>query len=114
MLKKSLREKAPESDVFGLEEALAKISTKLMSPEDIDLLALSDLTPDEIFGVPLLQAYADVFGSTIMNNWTKRFLKGRISRFRKGRGEGLVLGIGQKQEQQKRSSGIKDLFAGLG
>jgi len=110
MLRKGLRESSPEAETFGLEEAIAKISTKVMSPKTEDLSGLTDLTPNEIFSLSYLSIYAEVFGSEIIKAWIEEFKRNRISRLRTGRKEGLMLGVGAKEDEKVKGRGLGDFF----
>jgi len=109
------RDERPESEVFGTEEALARISMELLNPQDQKLLTVTDVTPEEIFGLSTLMEYAKKFKSTIIKDWVRNFLLMRISRFRLGRREFLLLGTGMKEsmEERRRGKKVTDLFAGL-
>jgi len=112
VLRKSLRK--GETDVFGVEEALAKMFIQLMKPEEEKLLTVSDITPEEVFGLATLFEYAKYFKSNIMLDWIKKFLLLRISRLRMGRKELILLGAGIRQLSESRGKkSIEDLFAGL-
>jgi hypothetical protein len=112
-LRKSRREETPESQVFGIDEALAKISTQLMTPTKDNIFTISDITPEEVFGIAILLSYAKKFGSSIIQNWVDDFLLLRVSRMRLGRRELLALGTGLRQESEKKRGSTVDLFAGL-
>lgn len=105
----------PESTVFGPEEALAKISMELLNPQDDKLMTVTDLTPEEIFGIAWLKMMARKFGSDIVEDWCKDFMLMRISLLRKGRQEFLLLGTGIREAGQRKrgGGGVQDLFAGL-
>jgi hypothetical protein len=109
------REDTKESEVFGTEEALAKISMELLSPVEKKLFTVTDVTPSEIFGIPTLLAFAKKFKSDIMETWVEDFLLLRISRLRAGRQEFVIVlsGIRDFSEMKKKGK-ASDLFAGLG
>jgi hypothetical protein len=48
-MKSDFRTKTSDKDVFGIEEALAKLSLELMNPEEQKIFTTSDITPREIF-----------------------------------------------------------------
>jgi hypothetical protein len=108
------REDTRESEVFGTEEALAKISMELLSPVDKKLYTVTDVTPSEIFGMPTLMALAGLFKSDIAKDWVEDFLLLRISRLRAGRTEFVVVlsGIREFAEMKKKGK-IGDLYSGL-
>jgi hypothetical protein len=113
-LRKGLREKMPEASVFGMEEALAKISTSLMEAGDESLFSITDITPEEVFKLSFLISFANKVGSELMIEWINDFLRLRISRLRMGRKEMLMLGVGTRDYSEKKGrSGISDLFSGL-
>lgn len=112
-LRKSIREETPESQVFGIDEALAKISTQLMTPTKDNIFTISDITPEEVFGISVLLSYAKKFKSQLIQNWADDFLLLRVSRMRLGRKELMTLGTGLRTESEKKRGGTQDLFAGL-
>jgi hypothetical protein len=108
------REDTTESEVFGTEEALAKISLELINPISKKLFTVTDVTPSEIFGIPTILAFAEKFKSKISKDWIENFLLLRISRLRIGRTEFVVIlsGIREFAELKKKGK-TQDLFAGL-
>jgi len=103
-----------EGEVFGPEEALAKISLELQRPEEEKLLTSSDLTPEEIFILTGSYTLADILKSKLIKNALDRFLLLRISRFRLGRKEMIMLSTGIREGTESRRKGkLQDLFAGL-
>lgn len=114
VIRKGLREKMPEATVFGMEEALAKISTSLMEAGDDSLFSITDITPDEVFGLSFLLSLADKTDSKLIPEWVRIFCKLRMSRLRLGRKEMLMLGIGTREHGEKKGrSNVTDLFSGL-
>jgi hypothetical protein len=110
----AFREKQDEREVMGVDEALARISTELLDPRGDKLFTVTDLTPEEIFGIPLLLVIGEEFKSRVIEKWVKKFLLSRISRFRLGRREFVLLGTGIRETEEKRKKmGIKDVFAGF-
>jgi len=113
-IRKSLREKAPESEVFGVEEALAKLSMQLVEPSGKKVFTISDITPEEVFYLAMLQSIAERIGSDSMKKWIQNFLLLRCSRLRIGRKELLLLGTGMRQASDvKKAGGLGSLFAGF-
>ncbi|MEM2919001.1 MAG: hypothetical protein QXY62_05850 [Candidatus Altiarchaeota archaeon] len=108
------REDTPESEIFGTEEALAKISLELLQPSDDKLKTVTDVVPSEIFGIPTILAIANIFNSNMARNWIRDFLLLRISRLRIGRTEFVIIlsGIREFAEIKKKGK-VTDLFAGL-
>jgi hypothetical protein len=87
---------------------------ELLNPEKEKLYTVTDVTPEEIFGIPTLLRFADSFKSDLIKSWIKDFLLLRISRFRMGRREFILLSTGIKEVSEKRKGGkVGDLFAGL-
>jgi hypothetical protein len=84
------------------------------NPTGERLFALSDITPNEVFGLNLIKSYADKFSSPLADDWIKRHLLFRISRLRIGRKELVLLlsGIAQSEKSGKKKS-LSDLFSGL-
>lgn len=108
------RKEAPDSQVFGTEEALAKISMELLSPTGDKLMTVTDLTPEEIFSLAYLNRIATIFKSKVMKEWVREFMLMRISRFRRGRQEFLLLGTGIREIGDRKKRGkVADIFAGL-
>lgn len=114
--RQKLKKDSEEQGIVGLDEALAKVSLELMKPESERLYTVSDLTPEEIFGMSALLAHADFLKSAIMKQWVRYFLLLRVSRFRLGRKEFLLILGGLQQASQMKGGGKKagDLFAGFG
>jgi len=106
---------SPTGEVFGTEEALARIMMEMLKPDDIRLFTVSDVTPEEIFGLSTILQYANIFNSDAIRNWIKSFLLLRISRYRFGRDEFIMLGSGIKEflEIKKKGSKLSDLFSGF-
>jgi hypothetical protein len=113
--RKKLKKEADEGGIVGLDEALAKVALELMKPDGEKLYAVSDLTPEEVFGVSSLLAYADHLQSDTIKGWLRMLLLLRISRFRLGRKEFLVIltGLQQVSAGKGGSKSIKDIFAGF-
>jgi hypothetical protein len=108
------RSETPESTVFGTEEALAKISMELLEPTGKKLMTVTDLTPEEIFGLAYAKRIAALLDSDLMKNWIDDFMMMRISRLRRGRQEFLLLGTGIKEASERRKgTKVGDIFAGL-
>ena len=103
-----------ESEVFGTEEALAKISMELLEPRDEKLFTVTDVTATEIFGLPTMMELGKIFKSKLSENWIKDFLLLRISRLRAGRTEFVIVlsGIREFAELKKKGK-VTDLFQGL-
>jgi hypothetical protein len=108
------REDSRESEVFGTEEALAKISMELLEPSEKKLFTVSDITPTEIFGIPTILSFANIFESKIAETWIEDFLLLRVSRLRSGRTEFVIVlsGIREFAELKKKGK-VGDLFSGL-
>jgi len=112
-LRKSIRDETPESQVFGIDEALAKISTQLMTPTQDNIFTISDITPEEVFGLSFMLRFASKFKSHMVEDWVTEFLLLRVSRLRLGRKELILLGSGIRQQSEKKKGGVQDLFSGL-
>jgi len=112
----AFREKKDEhAEIFGIEEAMAKVNLELMNPKEDKLKTLSDVTPQEVFGLSILATYANIFNSSVISNWIQEFLQLRISRLRLGRREFVSLGTGMSEyaQQKKKAKGTGELFAGM-
>jgi hypothetical protein len=108
------RKETPTPEVFGPEEALARIVTEMQKPEGEKLYTVSDVTPQEIFGISTVMLYADAFKSKIITDWVRKFLLLRISRLRLGRRENIIIATGIKEvSERKKGAKIQDLYAGL-
>ena len=104
-------------EIVGFEEALAKINLELMNPVGDKLRTLTDVTPQEIFGLSILYEYQKVFKSNIIGDFLAKFLQMRISRLRLGRREFVSIGTGMSEyvERRKQSKGGGgNIFSGMG
>jgi hypothetical protein len=111
-------QKTEGGDLFGLEEALAKINLELLNPTGQKLLTVSDVTAMEIFPLAYLYALSKKLGSKIMEDWAEKFLLLRISRFRLGRREFVFISGGLQATSEARKSGsgrssLGNLFSGF-
>lgn len=117
MVESSIRDKLDAKHrVYGTEEALAQIFLELLNPSEENIHTISDITPEEVFGLTVLSSYADLFNSPLLKKWIINFLKYRISRLRIGRKELILLGSGIREFiEGKDKSKVKfsDIFAGL-
>jgi len=113
--RKSLKKDTDEGGIVGLDEALAKVSLELMKPDDERLYTVTDLTPEEVFGISSLLAYSDKLKSETIKDWIRYLLLLRISRFRLGRKEFLLILAGMQSVSSGKSGAknTKDLFAGF-
>jgi hypothetical protein len=114
----SLRQKAESTtgEIVGFEEAMAKINLELMNPVGDKLKTLSDVTPQEVFGLSIIGVYERLFNSKVLSSWTKDFLDFRISRLRLGRREFVSIGTGMSEYAASKkgpSRGGGDIFGGL-
>jgi len=108
------RKKKDDKEVFGVDEALAKMSLELLDPAEQKLFTVSDLTPKEIFILSTLLSYAEKFKSKLIKKWVKYFLLLRISRLRLGRREIIFLGAGLHETGDRRGKkSLSDIFVGL-
>lgn len=104
-----------ESEVYGTEEALARISMELLHPTEDKLFTITDVTPAEIFGIPTLMAFSKMFGSKMSDEWIKKFLLLRISRLRSGRTEFTIVLSGMREFAELKKKGkLSDIYSGLG
>ena len=102
-------------EIVGFEEAMAKINLELMNPTGDKLKTLSDVTPQEVFGLSVVSIYERAFGSKVLHNWTLDFLQFRISRLRLGRREFVSIGTGMSEYAASKKGagrGGMDLFSG--
>jgi hypothetical protein len=112
-MRKSLRDKDPSQEVFGLDEALARTITQLAEPTEDKIKTMSDLTPKEIFFMARLFMISSEYNLSGIDAWCRDFLRLRVSRFRIGRKEMFVLGSGIGSSEKQKKANISDLFAGL-
>jgi hypothetical protein len=104
-----------ESEVYGTEEALARISMELLKPEEEKLLTVTDVTPIECMGIPTIMAFGKIFGSKLSEEWLKKFMMLRISRLRAGRTEFTIILSGMREFAELKKKGkISDIYSGLG
>jgi hypothetical protein len=109
-----VRKETPSPEIVGTEEALARIALEMLKPEGEKLYTVTDVTAQEIFGITKMLRYANIFKSKIIQEWAKDFLLLRISRFRLGRREFIILGTGIKEvAEAKKGKKITDLYQGL-
>lgn len=103
-----------ESEVYGTEEAMARISMELLHPTEDKLLTISDVTPVEGFGLPVMMALAKRFNSDMAKDWIRNFLLLRISRLRSGRTEFTIVLSGMREFAELKKKGkLGDLYSGL-
>jgi hypothetical protein len=111
-------QKTEGSDLFGLEEALAKINMELLNPTGEKLFTVSDVTATEIFPLTYLLTLSKKLNNTLMEKWAEKFLLLRISRFRLGRREFVFISGGLREVSEARKGtqkgGLKNLFSGFG
>ena len=107
-----VREKT--SEVFGVEEAIARGFVEFLEPSGKKLYTISDITPAEVFGLSLMRIYGKLFKSKIVDKFINDFLLLRISRFRLGIKEFILGATGIREvEERKKGAKISSLFAGL-
>jgi len=104
-----------EGEIFGLEEALAKINMELLNPQGNKLYTVSDITANEVFPLAYLLTLGKKMKTSVMERWVHNFLLLRISRFRLGRREFVFISGGMREVSEKRGgkAGMKDLFSGF-
>jgi hypothetical protein len=108
------REQAPQSEVFGTEEALARGFVDFNNPTGNKLFTLTDVTPEEIFGLPTILILGKWFKSKIVDDWVEKFLLLRQSRFRLGRREFMMTATGIREAgEAKKKEKLTNVFAGL-
>ena len=94
--------KSGQEEMFGLEEALAKINIELLNPTGNKLYTVSDVTAKEIYPLVYLLSVAKKFKSKVIENWINHFLLMRISRFRLGRREFVFISGGMREVSEAR------------
>lgn len=112
MTKVEFRKKTENKDVFGVEQALAKIGLELLEPEAQKILTTSDLVPKEIFYFSTLLTLAEEIDSELIKIFTEYFLLLRVSRLRLGRKEFVLMLSGLQEAYEKKSKKtISDFFS---
>jgi len=112
----SLRDKLQKtegSELFGLEEALAKINMELLNPTGEKLYTVSDVTASEIFPLAYLLTLSKKLNVPLMEKWVDKFLLLRISRFRLGRREFVFISSGLREVSEARKGGQKGSLSSL-
>jgi hypothetical protein len=84
-----------------------------MSPTKNNIYTISDITPEEVFGISVLSSFAKKFKSELVQQWIEDFLLLRVSRLRFGRKELLMLGSGMKQTSESKKTTAGDIFGGM-
>jgi hypothetical protein len=87
---------------------------ELLNPQGDKLKTVTDVTPKEVFGLPVLFMIAKKFKSEMAESYGSDFMRLRISRQRASRQEFIWLssGLGM-MTQDKKMKGMGDLFQGL-
>jgi hypothetical protein len=113
--RKGMKKEVEEGNIVGLDEALARVSLELMKPDGERLFTVSDLTPEEVFGMSSVLAYADKIQSDYIKQWVRYLLLLRVSRFRLGRKEFLMIlaGLQSVSGAGKGGKSVKDIFGGF-
>lgn len=106
---------AQEGEIFGLEEALARINIELLNPVGNKVLTVSDITAKEVFPLAYLLTLGERLKTGIIKKWVHNFLLLRVSRFRLGRREFVFISGGLRDVSERRGgkTGLKDLFSGF-
>jgi hypothetical protein len=102
-------------EIVGFEEAMAKINLELMNPTGDKIKTLSDVTPQEVFGLTVLGIYEKLFDSKVIRGSINDFLQFRISRLRLGRREFVSIGTGMSEyaaNKKPSRMGGGDIFSG--
>lgn len=105
-----------EGEIFGLEEAMAKINMELINPTGNKLFTVSDITANEVFPLAYLLSLSKRLGGSTIEKWVTNFLLLRISRFRLGRREFVFVSGGMREVSEQRGGrrqGLQNLFAGF-
>lgn len=104
----------PEAEVFGKDEAFARISMELLKTDKYKKI-LSDLEQDEINAIVSLLAIGRIVKSDIIEEIVDDFLELRVSKNRLGRKEILSFALASTFEGAggRAKSGISSLFSGL-
>lgn len=107
------RKKTPalEGEMYGREEAFAKLGMSLLKTEEFKVL--SDLESEEIGKVAIIQTLADRLKSPVLKTFVKNFLLLRVSQNRLGRREMMNIATSGVEDTKKKAKSISSLFAGL-
>ncbi len=111
-----LKKGTTEGDIFGLEEALARINIELLNPTGNKIYTVSDITAKEVFPIAYLLTLGKRLNTNIIHKWVENFLLLRVSRFRLGRREFVFISGGLREVSERRGggkAGLKDLFSGF-
>jgi len=103
-------------EIFGMDEAIARISLELSRVDLFDedkAKVFSDLFVDEIPHVAGYYTIANAFGLDVFKNFIISFLQLRVSKDRLGRRELVGIATGVSEAKEKVKQGIQSLFAGL-
>lgn len=104
-----------QDQVIGTEEAMARLYMELLNPQGDKLKTVTDVTPSEVFGMPVMFMFGKIFRSDLTRAYGEDFMRLRISRVRSSRQEFIFLGSGMALMNQDKGRGrsIGDLFQGL-
>lgn len=104
----------PEAEVFGKDEAFAKISMELLKTDKYKKI-LSDLDVDEVNALTSLLAIGRIIKSDMLEKIVNDFLELRVSKDRLGRKEILSFALASTFEGAggRAKAGISSLFSGL-
>jgi len=115
MKRDELRRVSGKEEVYGTEEAIARIMSNLAELRDETIDTMTDLTPEEIFHFSRVEAFSTVFNSHLAEDFFAKFKKLRASRYRLGRKEFVLLasGLREFEVRGKKRLTLGDLFGGL-
>ena len=114
MAKEDLRRELPETTLIGVDEQTALELKSFFSPTGDKILSLTDVTPIECWGFPLIRAFGKVFSSKVTDDVVKDILLLRISRLRQGRKEEILITTGLREvgEARKGRAALQSLIGG--
>lgn len=114
-IRDKVKQTTGEGDVFGLEEALARINIELLNPTGNKLYTVSDITAKEVFPLAYLLSLGKKLKTDMFRKWVESFLLLRVSRFRLGRREFVYISGGMREVSERRGgkSSISSLFSGF-
>jgi len=109
----SVKEAEIKTDIYGVEEAIARSVIELTDVKDEKAKVLSELSLEEIPFVAMLFTVSNRYNLKNLEIFCKEFLKLRVSLDRKGRRELVRISTAEKEMEKQKVKGISSLFSGL-
>jgi len=86
---------------------------ELLNPSGEKLKTVTDVTPHEVFTLPVLFMLGKMFKSDIAKKYAEDFMRLRISRTRASRGEFIFMSSGLGMMNQDKKLKMGDMFTSL-